>query len=323
MLIWIAAILLALAIFGIGGGAILILHPGQTRVGTRVRRFVTLGTPPEPRVMAREQGRRRADLFQQLDARWERRPRARLQATEIERAGLGLSVTELALLRAGSAVLLAVLAILLVPGWWLLLLVPALLLGAWLPLVYVRFRARGRLRRLDQQLPDILSLLAGTVRSGTSLFQAIDRVAHEAPEPSRTEYLRVVRTISLGAPLDTALRGLADRMPTEDMDMLTTAISIQQQTGGNIAQILDLIAGTVRERQRIQREINVLNSQQRLSAYMLAALPIFLTLVLFLINPHYIGRVFEPGWVLLLPCTVVVLLVLGFIVMSRIAHIDV
>src|SRR5438132_1091400 len=83
----------------------------------------------------------------------------------------------------------------------------------------------------------------------------LDRVAREADEPSRGEYLRVVRALSLGAPLDQTLRSLAERVPSEDMDMLVTAISIQQQTGGNLGQTLDLIATTVRERHRIQREI--------------------------------------------------------------------
>jgi tight adherence protein B len=107
------------------------------------------------------------------------------------------------------------------------------------------------------------------------------------------------------------------------MEMLVTAISIQQQTGGNLGHTLDLIATTVRERHRIQREIRALSAQQRFSAYMLAALPVLLVGLLFVISPKYIGRIFEPGWILVLPCSVVVLLVVGFVVMNKIAAIDV
>jgi tight adherence protein B len=209
------------------------------------------------------------------------------------------------------------------PGLWWALLVPGLIIGWWLPRRYLRWAAARRLRRLDDQLPDILNILAGSVRTGSSLFQALDRIAREAAEPSRTEYLRVVRAISLGAPLETALGNLAERMPTEDIDMLITSITIQQQTGGNLGQILDLIATTVRERHRIQREIRSLSAQQRLSAYMLGGLPLLMIGLLYLISPTYIGRLFEPGLILALPCAVVVLLVTGFIVMNRIASIDV
>jgi tight adherence protein B len=132
-----------------------------------------------------------------------------------------------------------------------------------------------------------------------------------------------MRAISLGAPLDVALRRLAERVPTEDMEILVTAITIQQQTGGNLAHILDLIATTVRERHRIKREIQVLSAQQRLSAWLLTGLPIAMVGLLYLINPDYIGRIFQPGLILIIPITGVVMLILAGFIMNKMASIDV
>ena len=176
---------------------------------------------------------------------------------------------------------------------------PGLLVGQALPGFYLRTVTGRRMKRLDEQLPDLLTMLAGAVRTGSSLFQALDRTAREAEEPSRTEYGRVVRAISLGAPPEAALAKLAERVPTEDIEMLVTAISIQQQTGGNLGQILDLIATTVRERHRIEGEIRSLSAQQRLSAaHAGARCPILMIGLLYLISPSYMGRLFEPGWIL-------------------------
>jgi tight adherence protein B len=323
-MVWtiIAGLLLAAAVFGILGGALL-LTSTQGRVRARVRQFVATDEPAAVESVAEMRKQRRADLFAQIDARWERGANAQALAARLERASLSLTISEFTLLRLGCAVLVALVFIALAPHLWWLVLLPGVALGAWLPLVYLRLAISRRMNKLDNQLPDILNILAGSVRTGSSLFQGLDRIAREADEPSKSEYLRVVRAISLGAPMDQALHSLAARVPSEDMDMLVTAISIQQQTGGNLGQTLDLIATTVRERHRIQREIKVLSAQQRISAYMLAALPILLVGILFLISPTYIGRIFEPGPILMLPCSVVVLLILGFVVMNRIAAIDV
>jgi len=261
MLIILAGLLVGLAIFGILAGVVIILTSPQGRVNARVRQYVAGEGPVvvAPSTVARTT-RRRNDLISQLDARWERRRTGQALVTELERGGLNLTVSEFLLLRISAAVGLGLfLALLAGPIWWLVLL-PAAAVGWQLPRSYLRWSARRRLNKLDNQLPDILNILAGSIRTGSSLLQALERIAREAEEPSRSEYLRVVRAISLGSPLETALLGLSERMPTEDVDMLVTAIGIQQQTGGNLGQILDLIATTVRERHRISREIEVLSA---------------------------------------------------------------
>src|SRR5689334_7012127 len=318
MLIILAGLLVGLAIFGILAGVVIILTSPQGRVNARVRQYVAGEGPVvvAPSTVARTT-RRRNDLISQLDARWERRRTGQALVTELERGGLNLTVSESLLLRISAAVGLGLfLALLAGPIWWLVLL-PAAVVGWYLPRSYQRWSAQCHLNKLEYQLPDILNILAGSIRTGSSLLQALERIAREAEEPSQSEYLRVVRAISLGSPLETALLGLAERMPTEDVDMLVTATGIQQQTGGNLGQILDLIATTVRERHRIMREIEVLSATQRASALLLAALPLGIIAILFLISPSYIGRLFQPGLILVLPITGLVLLVIGFFIMNR------
>ena len=205
-------LLLFAAIFGIvGGGA-------ATRRGAGAREH-RVRSSSSPRRTAPTAGRRRRGaedrafrLFEQLDERWHRASPPGAE-DEIERADLQLTVSEFTLLRAGAAVLLIFCSSRSGPSLWWALLVPGLLIGWWLPRCYLRWAAGRRLRRLDDQLPDILDILAGSVRTGSSLFQALDRIAREAAEPSRTEYLRVVRAISLGAPLETALGNLPSACP--------------------------------------------------------------------------------------------------------------
>ncbi len=321
-LIWLAGLMLGIFVFGILGGAILLLSSSRGQVRARLQQYVAAAPSSHARV-ADLRGAQRAALFAQVNARLAGQARTQALQARLERAGLTLTPGEFTLMRAGTAVLTAAIAGVLAPQLWRFLLLPALALGAALPLLYLRRAVSRYLSQLDRQLPDILNILAGSVRTGSSLFQALDRVGAEAPEPSRSEYACVVRALSLGAGLEETLRDLAVRIPGEDMDMLTTAIGIQQQMGGNLAQTLDLIATTVRERHRVQREIQVLSAQQRISAYMLAALPLLLVGILFVISPNYIGRIFEPGLMLLFPCSVVVLLVVGFMMMNRMAAIDV
>jgi tight adherence protein B len=172
-------------------------------------------------------------------------------------------------------------------------------------------------------LPDLLSILASSVRGGFSLFQALQLISREASEPSKTEFQRVIQEVALGGPLDEALAGLSKRMPTEDVDILVTAITLQHQTGGNLSHVLDIVANTIRERHRVEREIRGMTAQQRFSASLLAGLPFILAAVLFLISPTYIGRLFAWGWVLCMPVGAIILAVIGLIVMRRMASIDV
>ena len=160
--------------------------------------------------------------------------------------------------------------------------------GAYFPRFYLRFRQGRRLRAFGQQLPDTMTLLANSLRAGSSFLQGIELVTREARPPISEEFERVVREMALGVALQPALNNLARRVASEDLELMVTAINIQSQVGGNLATVLDSIAYTIRERIRIQGEIQTLTAMQRYSGYVITLLPVGLAGILFLISPTYI-----------------------------------
>jgi tight adherence protein B len=200
--------------------------------------------------------------------------------------------------------------------------------GLYLPSLYVRRRHSKRLAAFNAQLGDTLSLVTNSLRSGYSLFQSLDMVAREAPEPTKLEFSRVVREVSLGLSPEEALANLVRRIDSDDLDLIVTAINVQHEVGGNLAKILDTIGTTIRERVRIKGEIKVLTSQQLLSGYIISFLPIAIGLIIYLMNPGYIGQLFSTEQVICMPVIVLpicgaVAMILGFVVMRKIIAIDV
>jgi len=190
---------------------------------------------------------------------------------------------------------------------------------AWL---WLGRKAAGVQSRFAAQLTETVSLLASSVRAGQSVQQALEHVSQEAAEPTRSAFALVVREIGLGASIDDALTRLYERFPSEDMELMTTVISIQSAVGGSLAKILDTVGNTIRERQQMKAEVNALTSQQRYSAYVLALMPIALLAVFNIISPDYAGELFKPGLRIAL-YVAGGLIAAGFLVMRRLADIDV
>jgi tight adherence protein B len=185
------------------------------------------------------------------------------------------------------------------------------LLGAFVPHFFVRFRQGSRLRAFNNQLGTVLMQLAGSMRAGYGLLQAVDYVAHELPPPAGIEFAQVVRDVKLGSTLMDALDDLAERVGSDDLTLIVTAILIHHETGGNLAEILETVSETIRERVRIKGELWTLTAQQRLSGYALAALPIIMFFVLMLINPEYESHLFAPGLTLCIPIGAVLSMLMG------------
>jgi len=194
---------------------------------------------------------------------------------------------------------------------------------AYLPMLYVRQRERRRQRALTMQLPEVLTLLVGGLRVGHGLSQALEGVIRQVSPPASTEFARVMRAVELGVPVQRALSDMANRVDIDDLDLVVTAINVQYEMGGNLAQTLEVIADTVRDRIRILREIRVLTAQQRFTGYVLAVLPIVVGVGIFMLNPQYIRRLFEPGWIRLLPAAALLMQGVGFVVIRRIVDIEV
>lgn len=191
-----------------------------------------------------------------------------------------------------------------------------------LPWLWLGRRHAKRQKRFVEQLPETVSLLAASVRAGHSLLQGLEQVAKEADEPTRGSIETVVREIGLGASQDLAMDRLAERFPSDDMLLIVAAVNVHQQIGGSLARILDDIAGTLRERVRIEGDIQALTAQQRYSAYVLALLPVFVALALFLISREYIQALFEGG-LRFAAAFAALLVIIGFLIMRKMASIDV
>ncbi len=197
------------------------------------------------------------------------------------------------------------------------------LIGAVIPYMVLRYRMTKRVRAFNNQLPNVLLQLSGSMRAGYGVLQAIDFVAHEMSAPAGREFATVVRDVKLGRTLMAALEDLLDRVESEDLRLVITAMRIQAETGGNLAEILDTVSETIRERVRIKGELRALTSQQRLAGYVLAALPIIVFLVLMLLNPTYEARLFAPGPTLCIPIGAALSMMAGFLVIRRIIALEV
>jgi tight adherence protein B len=171
--------------------------------------------------------------------------------------------------------------------------------GFFFPRFYVSRKQSGRLHQFESQLPDTLSLWVNALRSGYSVLQSMEAIAKEAPEPTSTEFKRVVQEVQLGIPMEEALDHLFLRMPSDDLDLVNTAVNIQREVGGNLAEILDSIAHTIRDRIKLKGEIRVLTSQGRITGWVISMLPIVLTLFLYMVSPSYMGLLIKNrmcGW---------------------------
>ncbi len=187
------------------------------------------------------------------------------------------------------------------------------LIGFFIPRFWLNRRKGGRLGAFNKQLPDTITLIANALRAGSSFLQAIELVVRESRPPISTEFGRVIREVNLGLPFDQALENMVRRVRSDDLELMATAISIQHQVGGNLAEILDSIAYTIRERVRIQGEIRTLTAQQRLSGYVVGFLPIALAGFLFVAAPGFMTPMFQrPPELLGLPGGTIILLVGGF-----------
>ncbi len=255
-------------------------------------------------------------------------------ARDIARADLRIKVSEFLMIWAASIVGVPLFLFLLsfaLPtlGNPVFLLLGALL-GFFLPRMWLGRRKSGRLKSFNKQLPDTITLLANALRAGSSFLQAIELVVRESRPPISTEFSRVIREVNLGLPFEQALENMVRRVKSDDLELMATAISIQHTVGGNLAEILDSIAYTIRERVRIKGEIKTLTAQQRLSGYVVGFLPIGLAGFLFIAAPNFMNAMFlNPPSVLGLPAGVVILIFggfmmfIGFMLIRKIVDIEV
>ena len=207
----------------------------------------------------------------------------------------GLSWTlEQFMVRTGMVAALAgVLALLASNSAWIT--VVALVLAGSTPWLYVRWKRRKRIQRLEAQLPEAIDLISRAVRAGHPLSAGLRMAAEEAPEPLASEFRITFEEQKFGLPFEEALLGFGDRVDLVDAKILITAILVQREVGGNLSEILETIAETMRARFDLRRQVRVYTAQGRMSGYTLAALPILVGLVITIINPDYMKMLFHES----------------------------
>jgi len=211
-------------------------------------------------------------------------------ALELDRAAVPLRVGEYMVLRFAVAAVFLLLTFILTKMIYVAL--PVGIIGYFLPRWYVHSRWKGRQAKMNAQLVEMLGLVANSLRSGYGLLQGFEFASRQLAPPLGAEVKRMLQETSLGVNADVALQSLGERISSPDMEMVITAITIQRSVGGNLAQLLDGVSYTMRERDRIRGDIKTLTSQQRMTGIIIGALPIFLGLLFFAINPDYMGVLF-------------------------------
>ena len=197
------------------------------------------------------------------------------------------------------------------------------LVAALVPIAALGVAMRRRLNRLQGQVVDVLMIIASSLRAGHSFLQALDMVSKEIAEPAASEFTRAVSEIRLGRPVDEALGALGDRMGSSDFDWAMMAVNIQREVGGNLAEILDTVAETLRDRETVRRQVKVLSGEGRMSARILTALPFVIILFVSQINPDFLDPLFNTfiGKVMLTGGGI--LMLTGIVIMRKMVRIDV
>lgn len=240
---------------------------------------------------------------------------------DLERAGLTLNAKEYFVLRVLVSVGIAFALTLVAPTPALALLgVP---LGFILTGFWVKRRIKSRLHKMEAQLVELLQMLASGLRAGFGLLQALEASADQLPAPISVEIRRTLRDTAMGASVEQALTALNERVGSSDFDIVITAIMIQRAVGGNLAEILDNVAHTMRERERIRGEIRTLTSQQRMTGYVIGGIPVGLFLIFMLINPQFTSLLFTEKLGQMMLGGALVMEAAGFMVIQKIVNIEV
>jgi tight adherence protein B len=306
-----------LVIFGLRD----VFFAGQD-ISSRLATYVTLPDETDPLQAGQ---RRRAGLI-----RWRLRLNNMLSGLASEKLNLQLisanwpvTETEYILIRYGSVILAFGL------GWLISRTVVSgvglAVIVFFIPDLLLKRSISQRRLNFGKQLVDVLVLMTGAVRAGYSLPQAIEVVSKELKAPASDEFRRVRHDIGLGLSLSQALSNLVARMENDDLYLVVTAININSQVGGNIVTMLDAVTSTIRERVRLFAEVRVLTAQQRFGSYILTFMPVGMAAAMFFINPEYMMKLFKPPQPLLLciPIGAVIMVIIGNVVVRRLAKIDV
>lgn len=195
------------------------------------------------------------------------------------------------------------------------------LLGYMVPIFFLRFKIAQRAKAFNNQLGDTLTLVANSLRTGYSFMQAVEMVSREMAPPISVEFARILKEMNLGIPTEEALNNMAKRVDSDDLDLVITAVLIQRQVGGNLAEVLDNIANTIRTRIRLKGELRALTAQGRFSGIIVGLLPFGIGLALYILNPGYMKLLFTHPMGKMMLTGAAGSMVLGILLIRRIVNI--
>ena len=323
-------LLLAISLFVLGAVVLFVLAIGKREsrgrfVEARLRAFRLDEKPPDDEedadALRPKQDYSGIPLLSSLLARMHSSEAVALQ---LERAGVPLRVGEFYMIRviAATALFLAPLVFGFSPFNLLIALVLGVV-GYMAPSKWLANKRNKRTERINAQLVDMLGMVSNSIKSGYGLMQSLDFAGGQLPAPLGLELRRMLREATLGMTSEDALGAMGQRINSKDLDLVLTAINIQRAVGGNLAEILDKVAYTMRERERIRGDIATLTSQQKLTGIVVGGLPVFMFAVFTVMNPDYMSVFFEEsiGRIILVVATG--LEVLGYLAMKRIMAIEI
>lgn len=303
----------ALGIFAILGGVIVTIGRSHVPLEKRIDEYAAFVSAEEsPTGTKSPEGSRRRGAPEGL---------TRYLRGELARAALAITVSEYILFNLLTTFLGFIVGFF-VFRQNILLGVLGAIFGFYMPTAYVRYAQDKRRAAFVGQIENTIILIANALRSGYGLMQSIEAVGKQVPPPMSEELGRVIRESTLGVSTETALANLVKRNPSVDIDLVITSINVSRATGGNLAEVLDTIAAAIRDRVRVSGEIQVITSQQRLSALILTFLPVILGLALFALNPDYFSPLWQSNCGIVLILVGAVLIIIGNLIIRRIIAID-
>lgn len=264
--------------------AVIVTGGGYRRTNVRLRQLI--GDTPEP-ALQRPLDDGRQDMMPSITRLISGRQLTEHLAVELAASGLRIRPSEFIGIVVASSIVLVLLGALIfksILGYLVFAIV-----GAAIPVVVMKSLQNRRRMAFENQISDALIMIASSLRSGFSFLRAMQMVAQEMPPPISQEFERMFKEVSLGRTVEDALRGAATRVRSYEFDLVVTAVMIQLQVGGNLADVLETIAATVRERSRIMGEMRALTAEGKLSGVILIVLPIALAVILAITNPEYMG----------------------------------
>ncbi len=312
-MLWIVIAIAGLGLAAVVGGYFFSRRASQSFIEER------LGIDKEE--MTETGGARKTPVGDALNKALDQRGVGSDFATQLARADLKITVGEF---MAATIILIIVAgAVAYIVRRDIIITAVACVVGFLAPRFYVSMMRGRRLKAFTNQLGDTINLMVNGIRAGYSILQAMEAVSNEMGPPISEEFARVVREVQLGLTMEHAMNNMLRRVPSDDLDMMITAINVQREVGGNLAEVLDSISFTIRERVRIKGELMAMTGQSRISGYMVGMVPVGLAVFLYFINPTYMKQLLDHvcGYVMLACAGIGI--ASGFAVMNKVMQIDV